>query len=120
MRTGRLGGCGDVNSCVITASAISLRPNHNRVQSANGCHLLKIKSKIDGWYFGNLIFGGLIGLVIVDPLTGSMWTLSPRELTYNLISTNLNLAPEELKEAQQKANQVEKKKAEETNKAGYR
>jgi hypothetical protein len=65
-----------------------------------------IKHKIDGWYFGNIIFGGLIGLVVVDPLTGSMWTLSPRKLDYNLVSTNLNLGPEELKEAQLKANSV--------------
>jgi len=29
-----------------------------------------------GWYFlGNLVFGGLIGIVIVDPLTGAMWTI---------------------------------------------
>ncbi len=38
-----------------------------------------IDSDINGWYFGNLIFGGIIvGMLIVDPLTGSMWTL-PRE-----------------------------------------
>ena len=81
-----------------------------------------IKSKVDGWYFGNLLFGGLIGLVIVDPLTGSMWTLSPRALNYNLLSTSLNLSPDELKEAQAKANEVEKKPElrNETKKAGYR
>jgi hypothetical protein len=65
-----------------------------------------IHSTIDGWYFGNIIFGGLIGILIVDPLTGDMYTLSPRELTYNLISTNLNLGPEELKKAQLEANPV--------------
>jgi hypothetical protein len=35
-----------------------------------------LTAKIDGWYFGNLLFGGLIGLLIVDPATGSMWTLN--------------------------------------------
>jgi hypothetical protein len=29
-----------------------------------------------GWYvFGNFMFGGLIGLLIVDPATGAMWAL---------------------------------------------
>ena len=29
-----------------------------------------------GWYFfGNAVFGGLIGIVIVDPLTGAMWDI---------------------------------------------
>jgi hypothetical protein len=30
---------------------------------------------VDPWYFGNIIFGGIIGLAIVDPLTGAMWQL---------------------------------------------
>jgi len=43
-----------------------------------------------GWYFGgNLIFGGVIGLLFVDPLTGAMWDiknvhadLGPRSSSY--------------------------------------
>jgi hypothetical protein len=35
-----------------------------------------LRSKIDPWYFGNIVFGGLIGLCIIDPLTGSMMKLS--------------------------------------------
>jgi len=31
---------------------------------------------INGWYWGNIGFGGLIGLLIVDPATGSMWTMA--------------------------------------------
>jgi hypothetical protein len=34
-----------------------------------------LKASMNPWYIGNIIFGGLIGLVIVDPLTGAMWTL---------------------------------------------
>jgi hypothetical protein len=26
-------------------------------------------------YFGNILLGGLIGMLIVDPLTGEMWTI---------------------------------------------
>ena len=35
-----------------------------------------IKRGVDGWYIaGNIFLGGLIGYLIVDPLTGAMWTL---------------------------------------------
>jgi hypothetical protein len=36
---------------------------------------LQIQSSINGWYIGNIIFGGLIGWVIVDPITGAMYSL---------------------------------------------
>jgi len=36
---------------------------------------VQIGRGIDGWYFGNLLFGGLIGMLIVDPATGAMWKL---------------------------------------------
>lgn len=29
---------------------------------------------LSGWYFANLIFGGGIGAILVDPATGCMWT----------------------------------------------
>jgi hypothetical protein len=39
-------------------------------------HSAQIKRDVDGWYIlGNLVFGGLIGYLIVDPATGAMWTL---------------------------------------------
>jgi len=34
-----------------------------------------LSANLDPWYFGNIIFGGLIGAVIVDPATGAMWKL---------------------------------------------
>ncbi len=34
-----------------------------------------LESSIDGWYFGNILLGGLIGMLIVDPATGAMWKL---------------------------------------------
>jgi len=27
------------------------------------------------WYFGNLLIGGALGMLIIDPATGGMWTL---------------------------------------------
>jgi len=37
--------------------------------------IVELKATLDGWYFGNILFGGLIGLLIVDPITGKMWKL---------------------------------------------
>lgn len=46
---------------------------------------LMIDGSPNGWYIGgNFIFGGLIGWLIVDPLTGAMWTLSPEFVTTDL------------------------------------
>jgi hypothetical protein len=44
----------------------------------------RVRSTINGWYWGNFIFGGLIGFLVVDPLTGNMWSLSPREIDGSL------------------------------------
>ncbi|MDH0097583.1 hypothetical protein L1F06_005640 [Ectopseudomonas hydrolytica] len=34
-----------------------------------------LDSSLDGWYWGNILFGGLIGLFAVDPATGAMFKL---------------------------------------------
>lgn len=39
----------------------------------------EIKPTVSGWYISNILFGGLIGLLIVDPLTGGMWNLAPEK-----------------------------------------
>lgn len=44
-----------------------------------------LKTTPNGWYLaGNLVFGGLIGWFIVDPLNGKMYTLSPDEVNATL------------------------------------
>lgn len=45
-----------------------------------------IKSSMNGWYFGNIFFGGLIGVFIVDPVTGAMWRL-PADYSVNLLKS---------------------------------
>ena len=45
---------------------------------------LKIDGAINGWYFGNIIFGGLIGMLAVDPSTGAMYTLQPKDVLATL------------------------------------
>jgi hypothetical protein len=43
----------------------------------------QLNSSLDGWYIGNFLFGGLIGLLIVDPITGAMWKL-PKDASVSL------------------------------------
>lgn len=39
----------------------------------------------NGWYLaGNLLLGGVIGWLIVDPATGAMWTLDPEDVMVTL------------------------------------
>jgi hypothetical protein len=35
---------------------------------------MHLDQKFAGWYLGNVIFGGLIGILVVDPATGAMWS----------------------------------------------
>jgi hypothetical protein len=42
---------------------------------------IPMKASANGWYIGgNFILGGLIGWFVVDPLSGSMYTLSPEAI----------------------------------------
>lgn len=54
-----------------------------------------VESQIDPWYFGNIFLGGLVGMLLVDPTTGDMYTLAPHDLNCNLVSTETPAAPAE-------------------------
>lgn len=41
---------------------------------------VQVTGTVNGWYVANIIFGGLIGLLIVDPATGAMYTLNPSDI----------------------------------------
>lgn len=48
-------------------------------------HNVTVDTKVNGWYVaGNLVFGGVIGWLIVDPATGAMWTLEKNEVNVAL------------------------------------
>ena len=47
---------------------------------------ITLTSSLSGWYFGNLLLGGLIGMVAVDPLTGAMFVF-PETTTGRLDAT---------------------------------
>ena len=71
-----------------------------------------ITSTLSGWYVGNILFGGLIGLLAVDPVTGGMYTF-PESVTGTLesqgpktsgadtlvIVSTESLSPERMKQA---------------------
>src|SRR5215475_3636994 len=46
-----------------------------------------LESTVSGWYFANLVFGGLIGMLIVDPLTGAMYNLTPEKIEQPLTAS---------------------------------
>lgn len=41
---------------------------------------VQVTATVNGWYIGNLVFGGLIGLLIVHPATGAMYRLNPDDI----------------------------------------
>ncbi len=76
--------------CVATL----IRRSHDYLASADYIVLVRkegyapvqvpLSGKVNRAYFANILFGGL-GL-IVDPITGSMWTLSPDGVDVGLVS----------------------------------
>ena len=47
-----------------------------------------VDCKLNRWYFGNVVLGGLIGMLIVDPATGAMYKLNNEGISENLNKTS--------------------------------
>jgi len=45
---------------------------------------IPLQCKVDGWYWGNLLLGGVIGMVIVDPATGAMYKFNQESISTTL------------------------------------
>lgn len=43
----------------------------------------KLTKEFNAWYLGNILFGGIIGLVI-DPITGAIYNLTPKQINAQL------------------------------------
>jgi len=71
-------------------------------------YLNAIDSFLSGWYAGNIILWpvAVIGGLIVDPLTGAMWSLTPKEIDA-ILETSKQF--EELKLKEQKGEEKESK-----------
>ena len=46
--------------------------------------MIPVNFKVNGWYFGNILLGGIIGMLIVDPATGAMYKLEDKVLNEQL------------------------------------
>lgn len=55
--------------------------------------IIPLECKLNGWYAGNILIGGLIGLLIVDPATGAMYKLSTDAVHENLTMTSASALP---------------------------
>jgi hypothetical protein len=55
---------------------------------------VNLDSSVSGWYFANLAFGGLIGMLIVDPLTGAMYNLKPQKIEQPLSASQAEVIRE--------------------------
>lgn len=56
-----------------------------------------VEFKLDGWYWGNILLGGLIGMLIIDPATGAMYKLETEFLNETLIQSTASVQNEGLK-----------------------
>ena len=45
---------------------------------------IPLQCKVDGWYWGNLLLGGVIGMLIVDPATGAMYKFHQESVSTTL------------------------------------
>jgi hypothetical protein len=59
--------------------------------------VVPVEFKLNGWYFGNIIFGGPLGLLIIDPATGAMFKIETEFLNETLSKSVANIEPKELK-----------------------
>jgi len=55
---------------------------------------IPVTFSLDGWYFGNILFGGIIGMLIVDPATGAMWKIDSEHLSVTLRPSAISATPE--------------------------
>jgi hypothetical protein len=95
---------GTVVSVQTTPCTFSLDPKRGYFKGQDYTLMLELKGykttevafhhELSGWYFGNIVFGGLIGMVIVDPITGSMWNITPDKIDQPLSSSQAALIRE--------------------------
>ena len=44
---------------------------------------INISAELDGWYIGNILLGGLIGMLIIDPASGAMYKIAKEDRIIN-------------------------------------
>lgn len=63
--------------------------------SSNGYaeQIVPVIYKLNGWYFGNLLIGGFLGMLIIDPATGAMWKLDTPPISVSLNKPTASIEP---------------------------
>ena len=52
--------------------------------------IISVTSSLNGWYFGNIFLGGLVGMLIIDPASGAMYKITDSTFTEKLQSTTVS------------------------------
>lgn len=62
-----------------------------------------LQNSIDGWYWGNIVLGGLIGMLLVDPITGAMFQIDSPVANMSLAptATEVSMGGERLRKLQE-------------------
>lgn len=55
--------------------------------------IFNVDCELDPWYFGNILLGGVIGMLIVDPATGAMYMLSQEYLDIEVENQTTDATP---------------------------
>jgi hypothetical protein len=92
---------GDVVSVSTTPCTVSLDPKRGYFKGQTFTLKLELPgyqtaqvelhSTVSGWYFGNLLLGGVIGMLAVDPVTGAMWNIQPDKIDQSLTASQASL-----------------------------
>lgn len=55
--------------------------------------IIPVTFSVNGWYFGNLLLGGVIGMLIIDPATGAMYKLEtpPINVTLSKLTASIEV-----------------------------
>ncbi|WP_153799535.1 PEGA domain-containing protein [Foetidibacter luteolus] len=81
-----------------SGSGFFSKESYSIVLSKDGFETKKInlECRVNGWYWGNILIGGIIGMLIVDPATGAMYKLDKEFVDVNLtaVSPTASTSPE--------------------------
>ena len=56
--------------------------------------IVPVTFSLDGWYFGNIFLGGILGMLIIDPATGAMWKIDTDVINITLRQSAISVNSE--------------------------
>ncbi len=82
----RFSGMTPINTTLASGNGYFTRARYNVKFEKEGyaTQVVPVKASIDNWYWANFILGGVIGLLVVDPLTGAMFEIDEKNIASNL------------------------------------